>query len=83
MFSPEIPAEPDCGEVSPAQLPDHVIAPVEEITNLDDICLLFYLLFILCLDMRSQQSQTVEKCPQLSFDDIWLLFSYYLFYVLT
>jgi hypothetical protein len=36
--------------------------------------LLCYLLFILCLDLRFQHSQTVEKCPQLSFDDTWLLF---------
>jgi hypothetical protein len=33
-YSPEIPAEPDGGEVAPAQLPYHVIPPVEQVANL-------------------------------------------------
>ena len=31
----QVPAEPDCAEVSPAELPDDVVSVVEEIANLD------------------------------------------------
>ena len=33
-YSLDVPAQPDGGEVSPAQLADHMGAPVEQVTNL-------------------------------------------------
>ena len=37
LFVLQVPAEPDCAEVSPAELPDDVVSVVEEVADLDRV----------------------------------------------